>query len=155
MTLSRAVSRFRQLSHAERLALAQALVLLPALHALVQVFGVRRAVTWANGLNPKRGKTTDKDSTSRALRLAQLVRAASRRGITSGNCLSQSLTLSWLLSRNGIASDLRIGVRRDKEQLQAHAWVELDGAPLNDRRNVQSYYTMFDTNILPHLTGWV
>jgi hypothetical protein len=38
-------------------------------------------------------------------------------------CLPRSLTLWWLLRQRGIASELRIGVRRDGERVLAHAWV--------------------------------
>ena len=48
-------------------------------------------------------------------------------------CLHRSLAAWWLLARRGIASDLRIGVRKDGDQLQAHAWVECEGVPTGDR----------------------
>jgi hypothetical protein len=38
-------------------------------------------------------------------------------------CLPRSLTLWWLLRQRGIASQLRIGVRKDGERVVAHAWV--------------------------------
>jgi hypothetical protein len=47
-------------------------------------------------------------------------------------CLAQSLTLTRLLARRGIASSLVIGVRAG-ERFAAHAWVEHDGVPLLPR----------------------
>jgi len=49
--------------------------------------------------------------------------------VPSATCLTQALTLQALLSREGIHSDLRIGVARDDASgIIAHAWVEIDGA---------------------------
>jgi hypothetical protein len=48
--------------------------------------------------------------------------------VPSATCLAQALTLHALLSREGISSDLAIGVARDdKSGIAAHAWVEIDG----------------------------
>jgi hypothetical protein len=47
-------------------------------------------------------------------------------------CLARSLTLVRLLARRGIATELKLGVRLEKQNLQAHAWVEWQGRPLND-----------------------
>ena len=55
------------------------------------------------------------------------VRAASRY-VPSATCLAQALTLQSLLSREGIRSDLAIGVARgDESGIAAHAWLEIDG----------------------------
>ena len=47
-------------------------------------------------------------------------RVASR---TSTACLVRALTLQRLLAHNGHPSELRIGVARSGETLQAHAWL--------------------------------
>jgi len=50
------------------------------------------------------------------------------RYVPSATCLAQALTLQALLSREGIHSDLGIGVARDDATgITAHAWVEIDG----------------------------
>ena len=38
--------------------------------------------------------------------------------------------MQWWLRRRGLASQLRIGARRNGDTLDAHAWVELAGTPL-------------------------
>lgn len=153
MKLSRMVARIQQLSPADRLVLLHALWLLPTIHLLVYLFGFRRAVAFARRLGHGRWNLLENQST--AARITYLAQLAARRGVAHGNCLSQSLTLWWLLRRHGIASDLRIGVRKAGEGLEAHAWVELDNIPLNDRRNVQSYYATFEPSILPRVGGWI
>ena len=48
--------------------------------------------------------------------------------VPAASCLTQALTLQALLSREGIHSDLAIGVARDDATgITAHAWVEIDG----------------------------
>ena len=48
--------------------------------------------------------------------------------VPSSTCLAQALTLQALLSREGIHSDLAIGVARDDVTgITAHAWLEIDG----------------------------
>ena len=66
-----------------------------------------------------------------------------RRAPYKGNCLSRSLALSWLLLRQGIACDLRIGVRTHEGSLQAHAWVEHHHQVLNDAPDVAAHYRPF------------
>jgi hypothetical protein len=45
-------------------------------------------------------------------------------------CLEQSLALYLLLRRRGVPAELRIGVQ--VYPFYAHAWVELDGRPVNE-----------------------
>lgn len=47
-------------------------------------------------------------------------------------CLARSLVLWTLLGTQGIPADLRLGVRAGGAPLDAHAWVEFAGRPLND-----------------------
>jgi hypothetical protein len=76
-------------------------------------------------------------------RTLQLMRLVIRLAPHRGNCLSQSLTLWWLLQCQGIESELRIGVRGAGDQFQAHAWIEYQGTPLNEIQDVQSRFTTF------------
>ena len=68
-------------------------------------------------------------------RQARPVMAASQ-GPCRANCLKQSLALWWLLRLTGIESALRIGVRKGPVGVEAHAWIECRGPPLNDREDV-------------------
>ncbi len=55
---------------------------------------------------------------------------AASHGPYRATCLRQSLALWLLLRRRGIPAELRIGVRKEGGDLQAHAWVEHQGATL-------------------------
>ncbi len=73
----------------------------------------------------------------------RMVRLATRYQPLFNNCLRQSLVLWWLLHRQGIASNLRIGVQRDQNKFQAHAWLEYNGFPLNEQQDVQQRFATF------------
>ena len=59
------------------------------------------------------------------------------------------MLLWWLLRRRGMESELRIGVRKKAEVLEAHAWVEYQGCVLNDRSDVDQHFSPFAGAILP------
>ena len=75
---------------------------------------------------------------------AHMVNAADRHGLVHPSCLAKSMTLWWLLGRQGIASRLRIGIRKEKETFEAHAWVERDGKALNEPDDRHHHYAAFD-----------
>jgi len=63
-------------------------------------------------------------------RFVWAVRAASRR-VPTASCLTQSLSLHYLLNRAGYDSQIRIGVAKEPNAaFRAHAWVEFEGEPL-------------------------
>jgi len=62
--------------------------------------------------------------------LERLVDLAARHHVRPMGCLRRSLVLQALLKGHGLATDLRIGVRKEGDRLQAHAWLEQAGQPL-------------------------
>ncbi len=79
---------------------------------------------------------------------AHMVHAADRHSVVHPSCLAKSLTLWWLLGRQGIISRLRIGIRKDNEKLEAHAWVEREGAALNEPEEHHRHYAVFDAALV-------
>ncbi|MDY6781432.1 MAG: lasso peptide biosynthesis B2 protein [Cyanobacteriota bacterium] len=62
------------------------------------------------------------------------IEVASRYIPGGARCLARALAASALLSRQGYPSQLRIGVAKDEVgQLEAHAWVELEGQAIVGR----------------------
>lgn len=73
------------------------------------------------------------------------VRLASRNVPCRARCLEQSLSLWYLLALDGVSSELRIGVRKPRpDAVEAHAWVEVAGRPVNDRPDIAQTYAVFD-----------
>jgi len=75
---------------------------------------------------------------------ARMVNTADRHGFVHPSCLAKSMTLWWLLGRQGIVSHLRIGIRKEHEKFEAHAWVERDGTALNEPDEHHHHYEAFD-----------
>jgi transglutaminase superfamily protein len=57
-------------------------------------------------------------------------------------CLQRSAVTCCLLKRSGIAARLVVGVRQ--LPFRAHAWVELNGAIVNDRPYLRDMYAVVD-----------
>ena len=77
-------------------------------------------------------------------RTVRMVRAAARYGIGSPTCLEKSLALWWLLERQQIRVALRIGTRMNNGAFEAHAWVEQEGASLDDQEEPHRQYVAFE-----------
>jgi transglutaminase superfamily protein len=80
----------------------------------------------------------------RAALTAHMVNSADRHGWIHPSCLAKSLTLWRLLAGQGIESQLRIGIRKEEKNFEAHAWVEREGAALNEPEEHHRHYAVFD-----------
>jgi hypothetical protein len=146
--LTRNLSRFLALSAPERRTFLAAMALLPLFWIGLRVLGLQRLQTrlqrkplaLANGLD-----------TDELTRLGTLINSAAHHALGPANCLTRSLYLWWLLRRRGIDSQLRIGVRLTDGALDAHAWVEHAGIPVNDRQDVSTDFAPFAEPVSPSL----
>jgi hypothetical protein len=86
---------------------------------------------------------------TRAIQISTAVSRAARYLPVPSTCLSRSLVLHSLLAREGVDASLRIGVRTEKGGLEAHAWVEFEGSPLNDRNDIATSYPPFEGAVSP------
>lgn len=134
------LDKFRALSWPDRRTLLAALLWLPVFRAGLRVLGLRRMQAWIQHKPPGAVRTA---SPADAKRLGALVNRAARQGFFRDSCLTRSLLLCWLLRRRGVMPNLRIGVRLVNGALDAHAWVEQDGMPINDRPDIASDYPPF------------
>ena len=144
----RPVRRLLSLPWVERWRLFQAFLGLPLAAAGVRLLGLKRVLGLLARL-PARDA-----SDSRAARARYLLGVAATHGPYRGNCLSQSLTLLWLLRSQGLTGELRIGVRKEAGRLLAHAWVEHRGKPLNAGPQVYLIFPPFDRAIVPAGVRW-
>lgn len=78
---------------------------------------------------------------------ARMVNAAGRHAWPGSTCLEKSLALWWLLRRQGIQSELRIGARKSDGKFEAHAWVERDRIALNEPQEAHRHYAPFDESL--------
>ncbi len=77
-------------------------------------------------------------------RLERAVRTAGRL-VPRATCLTQALALNHLLSCDGHASTVQIGVRCQDGRFAAHAWVEWSGGPLLSSPAEVTQYARFLT----------
>ncbi len=73
---------------------------------------------------------------------AWCVGAAARWPFRWARCLQRSLALCLWLEACGLSPVLRIGVRKDGDRLDAHAWVECQGRVINDGPMVEQEFTL-------------
>lgn len=138
-------TKFSVIPWAERRTLLGAMAWLPLLWLGLHVLGLRRLQAWLQCENPL---ITNSLSPDEIVRIAALVNIAALYAPFPATCLTRSLLLRWLLCRRGVASQLRIGVRVTQGVLDAHAWVEYAGVPVNDRPDVGEQFAPF-AEILP------
>jgi hypothetical protein len=148
----RRLEQWRSLAPAERRLLPWLAALLPLVGAALRLLGYHRTRALLERLSrpPQRPSPADPGATTTAdtaQRLARLVGIAAHHGPYRATCLRQSLALWWLLRRRGIAAELRIGVRKEQGELQAHAWVEHDGQALNDAQDLIASYAAFQPSL--------
>ena len=130
-----------QLSFRELLVLIQALLLLPLVRIALRFTTVARLqTTKAMSLSFNAGLSVET--------IARMVQIAANHGIYRAKCLEQSLVLHWFLLRQGIASRIVIGTRKENGQVQVHAWVKVNGVPLNDHEDVEQRFPSFEGSLV-------
>jgi hypothetical protein len=119
--------KFLSLPAAERGFLIKAAILLAAIEVgmrLLPFRALRHLLTRAADA-PRRSRHADYPS---ARRIGQAVETANYHTPGAGTCLAQALATQVLLARSGYPALLHLGVaRREREDFQAHAWVESGG----------------------------
>jgi hypothetical protein len=139
--------KLRQFSALERPArglLLRAGALLPLISLSLHLRGFRKTQAFLQKFLSTPNNITSESLPDRVDLTVRMVRAAVRHSPGHPTCLDESLALWWLLGRQGIAAELRIGVRKQEEKFEAHAWVERDGAALNEPESLHQHYAAFD-----------
>lgn len=80
-------------------------------------------------------------------KIVWLVAVASR-SVPKAHCLTRSVAAQMLLARQGYFAIMQIGVRKDGDELDAHAWLEHEGLPLSESELHLSRFTRL-TSISP------
>ncbi|HTT32669.1 MAG TPA: lasso peptide biosynthesis B2 protein [Methylomirabilota bacterium] len=137
--------RFSALDDDAQKVFLRALVMLPIVSVSLRAFGFQATQTAlqiaVSGPNPELAPDVLR---ARIVSAAHMVNSAGRHGIVHASCLAKSLTLWCVLGRQGIASQLRIGIRKERGGFAAHAWVEREGVALNEPDDHHRHYAAFD-----------
>ena len=130
--------------------LVQAFLALPLMGLGLRLLGVRRLQTLLSNCPLRQpGGALEEKIFPVAQRQARYVEVAARYGLYRATCLPRSLALWWLLRCHGLEANLRIGVKLVDKGLAAHAWVELQGQPLNEVPDVHQHFSAFAQAIAP------
>lgn len=139
------LSKFRKLpAREQRFLVAAAIGWLPAAGIALRLVGLARLQRW---LARPDGRLVMELMPEEIERFATLLNLAARYTPAPSTCLTRSLVLVWLLKRRGVASRLRIGVRLADGLLDAHAWVEYRGVPVNDRQDIADQFAVFSQSL--------
>jgi hypothetical protein len=131
-SLVRTLKWFVQLSSVDRSVLLQSIILITSIRITLPLISFRflqRFVARTPSLSIRRF-----DSSQIAWGITNGARA-----IPGATCLIQALAAQALLLRHGYEPKLTIGVRKDRNQLSAHAWVECDQHILVGGPDVDEY----------------
>ena len=143
-------SRFWRLSGHARGVVLEAAAALAATHIGLRLAGFRRwkaALAWLVPEPAGRSIAVEPGNAEMAREIARLEQSAARHLFLRTNCLERSLVLWWLLEKRGIATELRIGARKEAGRFEAHAWVEFEGAVLNDAGDEHHHFVPFEGSI--------
>jgi transglutaminase superfamily protein len=140
------LAQFAGLSRQDRELFTAALIALPVCVLGLRLAGYRRLRSILSSFVPAAPEPTLRlahQQTELLARTAWAVRAAAAHGLVRGRCLPQSLALWWLLRRRQVASEIRFGARRRERELEAHAWVEVDGVAIPVGREADGAFAPF------------
>jgi hypothetical protein len=129
-----------QLDRAERWILLQSIVLLPLVALLLRTIGLARS--W--GLLRRSSPPVPLSMSGEGERTVRMVDMATRHLPWRPSCLPRSLVLWFLLRRQGIPAELRIGVQKREQRLEAHAWVEVERRVVNDAPDIAALFPPFE-----------
>ncbi|MFC5577722.1 lasso peptide biosynthesis B2 protein [Lysobacter niabensis] len=127
-----ALRRWWALAPGDRLRLLLLMLVLPLVSLALRSAGYQRTRNLVERLSGHpQPRTASNDDIESALGFAQLAATAGRRGPVEATCLRQALVVYGALRRRGLQPQLKFGVRREGDSIDAHAWVELEQRSLD------------------------
>jgi hypothetical protein len=135
--------KFQRLSRTEQKLFIRALAVLSLVVLSHRLFGFTKTHSFLRRRQPGRDGAVI-EIARHAVSTARMIAAAARYGGVRTSCLARSETLWWMLRRQGIAGELRIGVRKNHGAFAAHAWVEWKGRVLNDGTDVHERFAALE-----------
>ena len=127
----------------------RAAVLLALIRIRLRVGGYKKTLQYLQKrLNSRPFSFSDQQNTAVLEMTCRMLRAAEHYSPGDATCLAQSLLLWYLLEGQGISATLKIGVRKQSDKFEAHAWVEQNGIALNQLDQQHHHYAAFDSEQL-------
>ena len=126
----------------ERKIVMLVMIILPVISLWLSLFGLKRMLIL---MRSSKSSPVIEDVKACLKKTSKAFQAALRNSPCKGKCLSQSLALWWVLYWQHINCDICIGVRLQKGELSAHAWVEYKGVPLNESADIRERFSTFES----------
>jgi len=146
--MRRRLERLRALSSAQWLVVISSLFLVPATQLSLHLRGFSSTAGTLARWSRRSPIPSDLEG---ARESAEAVNLVAGRAVVGARCLGRSLVLWFILRRRGIDAEFVIGADAPRKgELEAHAWVEVAGVPVNDAPNVRERFGSFDLH-LPRL----
>ena len=145
------MSRFKKflvLSGADKITFMVALCGLPGVYLNLRRFGFKNYLARLQHI-PLAAVPPDIETSSVPAQISYLVNSAARLLFRREACLERSILLWSLLRRRGIESELKIGVVTEDSTMRAHAWIEIDGEPINEPPDTNQRFTAFESSFTP------
>lgn len=139
--------RYKALDSEARKMFRRAAILLPLVGVSLRLRGYKKTQEWLQARLVRRNPALAQATSSKDIveKTCRMVRAAVHYGMPGASCLEASLALWYLLRLQGISASVRIGVRKHTNLFEAHAWVEHEGAALNQLEEVHRHFAPFDS----------
>jgi hypothetical protein len=117
----------------------QSVLILPVTYGGLELLGLKRLLAGVQQIAPCR--QAPEPSPQEIRTYTHLFSAVARRCPRPLKCLGRSVALCWLLRLRGIDATVHIGVRKEDNGLDAHAWVQFGDFVINDTEDVAERYT--------------
>lgn len=121
----------------------KAYLLIPVISVAMSLFGFAKVYDWITktGVDKSRRFLLNKQQKV-AEKIYFCVEAACHYHFLRAQCLHRSLIGFYFLKQRGIRVNLCIGVTKDADAFQAHAWLEYEGMVLGESPQVQAVYSL-------------
>ncbi len=116
-------------------------------YAALELFGFKRLLDHIRRI--ALGTRADSHSPDKVRTWTLLFSAVARRMPLPLKCLGRSVALCWILRLRGVDARVHIGVRKEHDELNAHAWVQFGDCVINDAEDVSNRYT----RVMPNYSG--
>ncbi len=139
--------QFRGLSYSDKFYFLGLSLLVPIIKICLHLFGFNRVANFFK--HSAKNKKNSVSDLKKIKKYDDLLAFFYRFFPLNHMCLPVSLAFWWLLQREGIETDLRLGMKKDdKTKFLAHAWIEHRGVPFKADKDVREKYTALKESIL-------
>jgi hypothetical protein len=130
-----------RLSWADRMLFFRDWVLLFTIDLSLRIFSFKHVQEFLSRRWKEHASRAPEQTINTITHMKKILSLARRNHLYPMTCLRYALALQTLLCQLGIQSDLRFGVIKEGDDLNAHAWLEMDGTPISEPERITSRFS--------------